>query len=436
MSSLVRHTVYNAAGLVAPIVSAIVAIPILIHMLGADRFGILTLVWAIVNYFGIFDLGLGRALTLQLAILFSKGRDHEVNELVCTTLVALLALGLLAGGILLASTPLILVQVSGKVDQGEIVGTVAAMACALPFIVVTTGVRGALEAKSAFGILNAIRIPMGIVNFALPVAIAVLGAGRLDDISWSLAAARVFGLVLHAYFLVRLFPLLLTAGKVRWGWLKTLLANGGWMTVSNIAGPLMGYLDRFIVGFLISAASVAYYATPQELILKVYVIPGALTAVLFPAFASNQSGSRSLYQKSLWSMGAILAPGCAVGFFGAHQILSLWVSVSFADQSYRTMQILMLGVACGAMSAIPYTYLQAIGRSNLTAISHVIQLPAFLVGSYLLTSKWGIEGAATAWSARLAIDAIVLFVAAHLLPPRIARISNAATTLEAPLADF
>lgn len=415
---VVRHTAYNTVGLVAPIGAALVSIPLLVSSLGADRFGILTLVWAIVNYFGIFDLGLGRALTLQLALIFSEGRGDQANELIRTSLAALLLLGFVAGGALLICTPLVLTQFSANLDPDEMSGTVAAMAAALPFIVVTSGLRGALEAKSAFGVLNAIRIPMSLLNFALPVVIAIYGSGRLDDIAWGLALARAIGMFAHVYFLPPLFPGVFSSLKMRKAWLRTLFSNGGWMTVSNIVSPLMGYLDRFIVGLVLSAALVAYYATPQELILKVYIIPGALTAVLFPAFAGNRDGSYGLYSKSLLGVLAIVAPACIIGFTFAHWLLSLWINEAFANQSYRAMQILIVGVFCGAMSSIPYTYLQATGRANLTAVSHVIQLPLFLTCSYLFTARWGIEGAAAAWSIRLAADAAVLFAAAQFLQPK------------------
>ena len=45
-----------------------------------------------------------------------------------------------------------------------------------------------------------------------------------------------------------------------------LLRFGGWMTVSNIVGPLMVTLDRFLIGALISVSAVAYYATPYEVV--------------------------------------------------------------------------------------------------------------------------------------------------------------------------
>jgi len=65
---ILRHSFLNLIGLAAPLALALFAIPVLLEGLGAARFGLLTLIWALVSYFGLFDLGLGRALTMQLAV--------------------------------------------------------------------------------------------------------------------------------------------------------------------------------------------------------------------------------------------------------------------------------------------------------------------------------------------------------------------------------
>src|SRR5215472_2321213 len=64
---LARNTLWNLAGSVAPMLVAAVCIPLLIKGLGTDRFGVLTLVWALIGYATLFDLGLGRALTQLVA---------------------------------------------------------------------------------------------------------------------------------------------------------------------------------------------------------------------------------------------------------------------------------------------------------------------------------------------------------------------------------
>lgn len=414
-SRVLRHVGYNAAGLITPIAAALAATPLLIQTLGTERFGVLTLIWAIVNYFGIFDLGLGRALTLQMSIFMADGQHNRLNSLIRTTLSSLLVLGLVASGALILASPLIAQQITGQMKAGEISGSIYAMAFALPFIVLTSGVRGGLEAHNAFGILNVIRVPMGLINFVGPVLIGYYGSARLDDISWLLAHARVLAFALHLYVFLKMSPALFRNLSVDLTFLRALLANGGWMTVSNVVSPIMGYLDRFVVGFLLPASFVAYYATPQELILKVYIIPGALTAVLFPKFAADfvSVGSKRLYWKSVGAVVALMASFCVFTYAFSFEIIRIWIGAEFALRSYEVMQILLVGIFAGTVSSIPYTYLQAIGRANIAAASHLTQLPFFLLLSYALTSGWGIEGAAVAWSSRLVVDAVVLFAAAH-----------------------
>src|ERR1700759_794467 len=93
---LARNTVWNLVGNGAPLVVAFFCIPLLIKGLGTDRFGVLTLAWAVIGYATLFDLGLGRALTQLIAQKLGSGDDQDVPTLLWTSLLLLLSLGLLA----------------------------------------------------------------------------------------------------------------------------------------------------------------------------------------------------------------------------------------------------------------------------------------------------------------------------------------------------
>ena len=66
--AITRNTVWNLAGVAAPIPAALVAIPVLLRVMGQDRFGLLTIAWTLMGYFGLFDLGLARAMTKYVLI--------------------------------------------------------------------------------------------------------------------------------------------------------------------------------------------------------------------------------------------------------------------------------------------------------------------------------------------------------------------------------
>src|SRR5438876_7136047 len=102
---LARNTIWNLIGNGAPMVVAIFWIPILIRGLGKERFGVLTLAWALIGYASLFDLGLGRALTQLVAKKLGRGEDHEIPALVWTSLLLMMALGLVGAAVIIAISP-------------------------------------------------------------------------------------------------------------------------------------------------------------------------------------------------------------------------------------------------------------------------------------------------------------------------------------------
>src|SRR5437773_929252 len=102
---LARNTVWNLLGNGAPMLVAVVCIPILIRGLGKERFGVLTLAWALIGYASLFDLGLGRALTQLVAQKLGTGEERKIPSLAWTSLLLMLLLGLAGTACILLISP-------------------------------------------------------------------------------------------------------------------------------------------------------------------------------------------------------------------------------------------------------------------------------------------------------------------------------------------
>src|SRR3546814_12302078 len=99
---------------------------------------------------------------------------------------------------------------------------------------------------------------------------------------------RLVACLIQLAFADRKLPAGWTKVSVQPQLLKTLLSQGIWMTASNLIGPLVQKLDRFIIAGLATAAVVAYYTVPSEMMLRLLIIPGDLASALFPKLRSEE----------------------------------------------------------------------------------------------------------------------------------------------------
>jgi O-antigen/teichoic acid export membrane protein len=411
---LARNTLWNLLGNVAPMIVAVVCIPILIRGLGKERFAVLTLAWALIGYASLFDLGLGRALTQLVARKLGAGEEREIPSLAWTSLLLMLLLGFAGTAAVFLISPWLAARgLNVPVDlRGETLQSFRLLGLSIPFVITTSGLRGLLEAHQRFGLISALRIPMGVFTFAGPLLVLPFSKSVVPVVA-TLVVGRVAAWGAHLLICLRVLPEL---GRSI-GWERSdagpLLRFGGWMTVSNVVGPLMVTLDRFLIGALVSMTAVAYYATPYEVITKIWMLPGALMGVMFPAFSTGFAQDREraaiLFGRSVKSLFLVLFPIMLCAVVLAQDGLKVWLGPEFAQHSFRVLQWLAVGVFINSLALVPFTFLQGVGRPDLTARLHLIELPLYLGLLWWLVSTRGIEGAAIAWTARVAVDALFLF---------------------------
>lgn len=421
-SLLTRNTVLNLIGQGLPLLAAIFAIPLLIRGLGTDRFGVLTLVWMVIGYFSLFDLGLGRALTKLVAEKLGAGQEQEAPILVWTSLFLMLIAGLVGTVAVSLFAPWLvrsLLKIP-KAIQNETLHAFYLLAFSIPIVISTAGLRGLLEAHQRFDLCNAVRIPTGIFTFLGPLLVLPFSQSLLPIVAVS-AMGRLIALLVHLFLCFYVMPSLRRGIALHKEVVRPLLSFGSWMTVTNIISPLMVYLDRFLIGAFVSVTAVAYYATPYEVVTKLWVLPGALVSVLFPAFSTSfvQDHNRTgmLFRQGVKYLFLALFPVTLVIVTLAHEGLDIWLGAEFEQNSTGVLQWLAVGVFINSLAHIPFALVQGVGRPDLTAKLHLSELPFYLIAVWWLIHLYGIEGAAMAWVARVAVDGLILFAMAMRFLP-------------------
>ena len=419
--TIARSAIWHLAGESVPMLVAIAVLPFVIKGLGVERFGVLGIAWGVIGYFTLFDLGIGRALTREISVMLASRRDDEIPETTAMSLVILGALGLAGTALLLSITPWLVQDVlqipAVLMEESRLAFYLLALS--LPVILVTSGCQGVLVAHQRFDILSLVRIPLGVFTFISPLLVLPFSAS-LPAIVGALVGARLLTLVVMLLVSFRMMPALQSV-RFRIERIAPLLRIGGWMTVSNVVGPLMVYLDRFVIGAVLSMSAVAFYVTHYEVVTKLWLIPAVLVGVLFPAFSGSAMSDAKhlarLYERGLSYVTMALFPVVLVLTVFSAEGLSIWLGPPFTEKSAPVLQWLALGVFFNSIAHVPFALIQGMGRPDLTAKLHVIELPFYLLASVWLISEWGILGAAIAWSARVVLDSLLLlWLASGCLP--------------------
>jgi len=415
---LARNAIWNGLGYLLPLLVAVPAIPVLVHALGTDRFGVLALAWIVLGYLTFFDLGLGRALTQLLARRIALHDERELSSLTWTAIGLMTAISLaVMGAVLLLSPRLVhtVLRVPPAI-QSETVGAFYLLALSMPVIVSAIGLRSVLEANQRFFLINAVRLPMGVFVFLGPVAVLPFSSD-LRLLVLALVVGRIGAWIAQLVMAIHVMPSLRRGLQFQVDAVMPLIRFGSWTTVTNIVSPFMVYLDRFLIGSVISVAGIAYYATPYEMVTKLSLVAGALSGVLFPAFAAtfaqDSIRTRLLFARGVKFVFLALLPIVFVIVVLAREVIRLWLGANFASHSAQVMQLLAIGVLFNALAQMPFTLVQGVGRPDLTARLHLAELPFYCAALWLAISAWGLVGAAAAASLRLTIDCLVLFFLAR-----------------------
>lgn len=410
---LAKSAMWNLLGMGAPLLVALFAIPLLIDGFGKERFGLLAIIWMGVGYFSLFDFGLGRALTKLVAERLGSGDIADLGRLIWTGLIMLSALGFL-GGVLVWFFSGVIVSSVLNVEpslQPEAITSFRILAAGLPVVVITSALIGILEAYQRFGVIAAIRVPLGILTFGVPL-LTLQFTSSLTWVTLALLGSRLVALA--AYYLAACSAnkaLLAPCAPDRKD-IRPLISFGGWQTVTNIVGPLMTYLDRFVVGAVLNLRAVTFYVAPYEALSRIQILPQALMGVVFPAFstaaAADQKRLASLYADSCRFAAFSMLPLAAAAFLFAPEILALWLGQEFAVTSAAVVKFLAIGCMTNTLARLPFTALQGTGRPDLVALTHLAELLPYLAALWWATVHYGIAGAALAWTLRATLDALIL----------------------------
>jgi O-antigen/teichoic acid export membrane protein len=405
---LLGATAWSAVGTLVPALIAVPSIGYVARNLSVEEFGELSILWSLVGFSGLLDFGLSRGIAYGVAKTSCESRIREI--FIHGTSIALIASSLFT--IIFTSLGITLLACRVDLWSDNATSTLAAVFATIPWLVASSLNLALLEGKCEFRLVNTLRAAIGVASFLGPLC-AVLMGGGYSDCAYAVVIARAVGF--FGTILAR--SVRLNYGEKinlsAWQESKRLLAYGGWITVSNVVGPIMTTLDKFLLGLISGPAQVGIYAGPTDLASRLAVIPALAARASFPVIAKCKSDAelRQIYLEVFTYVSTMALIVFGTAFFLSRTIIELWLGENYIESGSLVLQIAVVGALANSLAVPAFTYLQALGKSDFAAKVHLLEVIPFLIIFYWLATAHGIYGAAIATCLRMFADAIIFLIA-------------------------
>ncbi|MFC1521970.1 flippase [Elusimicrobiota bacterium] len=397
-SLLAKNTIFNLIGYVAPFLVSFFAVPYVIGGLGVERYGILALVFAVVAYFNMIDLGLGLGTAKFVAEALGKNDHKRIPQIVIMSVGALLVLGSLGVVMLILATPLLVERVFNVAPhlEAEMKATIYITSFSILITIVTNSLIGALEAYQRFDIINLIRLPSNLSATLIPVGVIFLGGG-LAAIMLCHVAKNIIALLGYMIFCSRILPRPKNIFQIDKDLARSLFSFGGWLTLLNISGGLLRDIERFFIGALLTVKAVGYYSPPYQIANITTFFSGSIMPVLFSAFSTLQAQDKErmekLFYRALKYIFVLIGSMILVMMLFSEEMLVLWLGDDFAKSAW-TLRYLAFAFLLSPVAWCMSTLLQSTGYVKQMSLIVLIQSPFQILATWVFVKELGMEGAA------------------------------------------
>jgi O-antigen/teichoic acid export membrane protein len=193
------------------------------------------------------------------------------------------------------------------------------------------------------------------------------------------------------------------------------------MSVSSIAMLVLNQINSALMFALLPVAMVGFYATIAEMVIRLLIFPRAVVSVLFPSFSAQhvlvEGSLADLYAKGVKSLLIFSFPVILMLFAFAGEALTVWQDAAFSAESAGVMRWLTAGIFVYSLSFVPFSLLQGVGRPDVSAKLHLIEIPLTIALAWSLMKQFGMQGAGAAWFIRCGFETVAMALLAHRYAP-------------------
>jgi O-antigen/teichoic acid export membrane protein len=406
MSLLKRNILANFIGNAWTGLMSLVFVPLYIHFIGIEAYGLMGIYTALLGLFALFDMGLSSTLNREIARLaVQEDKAQDMRDLVRTLEIPYWLAGLVIAAIVFVSSPLIAYHwVKVKTLSPDSVRTaIMLMGLCVAFQWPISFYSGGLMGLQRQVLLNGINVVVAAFRGLGAVLILWLVSPTVEAFFlWQIAVSALnIGLIL--FFLWRSLPHAAEAPRVRPELLLGIWRFAAGMTAISIVVTLVTQLDKIILSRILSLEMFGYYSLANVIAMTLYRFINPVYSATYPQLTrlvqlEAREEITKLYHKSAQLVSVLVLPVALVVALFSKEILLLWTRDPVtAANTHLIASILIIGTAMHCLMHIPYALQLAHGWTRLAFLLNAVSV-VLLVPLMILLARWyGSVGAACVW---------------------------------------
>lgn len=196
---------------------------------------------------------------------------------------------------------------------------------------------------------------------------------------------------------------------------KKIASFGTFAFLGQLVGVLILQFDTLCISKIIKDSSITgIYNTAALIAQQLMFIPISITTIVFPFVAQNKNDIRKL--KKRYSELTII-----IGSLAIIMAISVWVLCPFFFpwfgrdfvQSVWPFRILAIGFIAQSLYVLDNTYLDALGRTDITFVTGLVAMVINIVLNISFITRWGMIGAAWATCTSMICSLILRRIVVH-----------------------
>ena len=367
------------------------ATPFLIRYLGIETFGLWMLVVAFVSSWGVVNLGVAPTITRFVAAYRDEVGLSLAKSVVQAGLAwALLGSGIAGGALALGSGWLAnnWLKNMGSQDSVKYALVVASMLLLLAQVEFTY--KAAIKGFELFGLVARLELVSKSALVITFILVAYLGMG----LSGILSAMLIFSVINCLIYGLTLSKLL---GRGIWLPMvsKTMTTEirsfAGWNWMQILSGVFFSQFDRFLIGAVMGANSLAVYSVCLQIAQQIHALPAALFSVILPIFSRRKSNYKFNLKIILYGVGVSLSLAITIILF-SDLILELWMGKIFAYENKLLLMMLAGSYFFLSINVVPHYLNLVSGNAKSISLLNIIGGIISILTAVWLIDEYGLNG--------------------------------------------